>query len=360
MGGTSTDVAHCLGKIDYRSKTEIEGISIVAPMVDIHTVAAGGGSIVNFDGVQLKVGPASAGSEPGPACYKRGGPLTITDCNLLLGFLNPECFPKCFGKDNNQMVDRKIVSTEFEKLIISSNSQQLQKMNIYQVAEGFIKMANEKMANAIKKISIDKGHDVRSYSLSCYGGAAPQHCCDVADLLGIKEILVNGNASIMSALGIGLASEKKKVLEESVEKIFVKNELDNLIKKFKYLEEKIKNEMNSKSFDRKKFSIKKLVNLKYLGSSEPILVELSSWSEMKQEFQKKFQNQFGFIELSKEVVISSILVEMVYRGENIGSFSEKQTTDNLVLEADDFHKIFENGAWKKIPLLKLKALSISL
>ena len=157
MGGTSTDVAHCLGKIDYRSKTEIEGISIVAPMVDIHTVAAGGGSIVSFDGVQLKVGPASAGSEPGPACYKRGGPLTITDCNLLLGLLNPECFPKCFGKDNNQMLDRKIVSTEFEKLVISSNSQQLQKMNIYQVAEGFIKMANEKMANAIKKYPSTKG-----------------------------------------------------------------------------------------------------------------------------------------------------------------------------------------------------------
>ena len=191
--------------------------------------------------------------------------------------------------------------------------------------------------------------------MSCYGGAAPQHCCDVADLLGIKEILVNDNASVMSALGIGLASEKK-VLEESVEKIFVKNELGNLIKKFNALEEKIKNEMNSKSFDRKKFSIKKLVNLKYLGSSEPILVELSAWSEMKQEFQKKFQNQFGFIELSKEVVISSILVEIVYRGERIDSFSEKQTTDNLVLEADEFHKIFENGTWKQIPLIRIESI----
>ena len=126
-----------------------------------------------------------------------------------MGFLNPEYFPKCFGKDSNQTLDRQIVKTEFEKLIASSNSKQLQKMNIYQVAEGFIKIANEKIANAIKKISIDKGHDVRLYSLSCYGGAAGQHCCDVADLLGVKEILINGNASVMSALGISLANEKK-------------------------------------------------------------------------------------------------------------------------------------------------------
>ena len=155
---------------------------------------------------------------------------------------------------------------------------------------------------------------------------------------------------------MALVLQVKKVLEESVEKIFVKNELGNLIKKFKYLEEKIINEMNSKSFDRKKFSIKKLVNLKYLGSSEPILVELSAWSDMKQEFQKNFQSQFGFIEPSKEVVISSILVEIVYRGENIGSFSEKQTTDNLVLQADEFNKIFENGIWKQTPLFKIESI----
>ena len=355
MGGTSTDVSHCLGKMEYRSKIEIEGISIVAPIVDIHTVAAGGGSVVKFDGVQLKVGPGSAGSEPGPACYKRGGPLTITDCNLLLGFLNSACFPKCFGKDNNQPLDRKIVSTEFKKLIVSSNSQQLQKMNIYQVAEGFIKLANEKMANAIKKISLDKGYDVRSYSLSCYGGAAGQHCCDVADLLGVKEILINSNASVMSALGISLANEKK-VLEDSVEKIFIKNEVESLVKKFIFLEEKIKNNMNSKSLDREKFSIKKLVNLKYLGSSEPILVELSSWSEMRQEFQKKFKSQFGFTEISKPITIGSILIEVIYRGNKIGSFSEKQTIDNSVLQTDDFQKVFEKGIWKQIPLIRIGSI----
>ena len=355
MGGTSTDVAHCLGKIEYRSKTEIEGISIVAPMVDIHTVAAGGGSVVNFDGVQLKVGPTSAGSEPGPACYRRGGPLTITDCNLLLGFLNPEYFPKCFGKDKNQTVDRQLVRTEFEKLITSSNSHQPLEMNIYQVAEGFIKIANEEMANAIKKISIDKGYDVRSYSLSCYGGAAGQHCCDVADLLGVKEILINANASVLSALGIGLANEKK-VLEESIEKIFTINELEHLVKKFDSFEEKLKNEMDLKRFDQKNFSIKKLVNLKYLGSSEPILVELSAWSEMKQEFQKKFQSQFGFIEPTKEIFISSILIEMTYMGEKIGSFLQSQKIDSSLLQYKDFKKVFENGTWKQIPLIKFESI----
>ena len=355
MGGTSTDVAHCLGKIEYRSKTEIEGIPIVAPMVDIYTVAAGGGSVVNFDGVQLKVGPVSAGSEPGPACYKKGGPLTITDCNLLLGFLNPDYFPKCFGKDKNQMLNRTIVSEEFNNLIVNSNSQQLQKMSIYEVAESFIKIANEKVANAIKKISLDKGYDVRSYSLSCYGGAAGQHCCDVADLLGVKEILINGNASILSALGISFANEKK-VIEESIEKIFTTNELGHLIKKFNSLEEKLINEISFKSLDQKKLSIKKLVNLKYLGSSEPILVALSSWNGMKQEFQRKFQNQFGFSEVSKEVFISSILIEMTYRSEKINLFSQSQTIDSLVVQDCDFQKVFENGTWKKIPLIKVKSI----
>ena len=123
--------------------------------------------------------------------------------------MNPDYFPKCFGKDKNQMLNRAIVSEEFNNLIVNSNSQQLQKMSIYEVAESFIKIANEKVANAIKKISLDKGYDVRSYSLSCYGGAAGQHCCDVADLLGVKEILINGNASILSALGISFANEKK-------------------------------------------------------------------------------------------------------------------------------------------------------
>ncbi|OUW05549.1 MAG: hypothetical protein CBD16_00830 [Betaproteobacteria bacterium TMED156] len=358
MGGTSTDVAHSSGKIEYRSRTEIEGLTIVTPMVDIHTVAAGGGSVVRIDGTGLRVGPNSAGSYPGPACYGRGGPLTITDCNLLLGFLNPDYFPNCFGEDNKQKINKEIVNNLFKKKVKSSYGRKLLKMNIYQVASGFIKIANEKMANAIKKISIDKGYDVRTYTLNCYGAAAGQHCCDVADLLGVKEILIGNNASVLSAFGIGVAGVKK-VLEESVEEILTIKEIESLKKKFSVLEDKLINEMKLENPNNKNLNIKKLVNIKYLNTSEVILVHFSGFSEMKKDFFKKFKNQFGFIESTKELVINSLLVAATSGTETLSALPKSEIITSLNLQDCDSRRVFENGIWKTIPLINSLSISSS-
>lgn len=355
MGGTSTDVAHSTGTPEYRSKTEIDNITIVAPMVDIHSVAAGGGSVVSFDGIRLKVGPASAGCYPGPACYGNGGPLTITDCNLLLGFLNPDYFPKCFGKENNLGINRGIVVGRFKDLIVSEKSQDNLNMNIYQIAEGFIKIANEKMASAIKAISINKGHDIRLYSLQCYGGAAGQHCCDVADLLGIKEILVNRNASVLSAIGISFA-KIKKIAEESIEEIFSENQIRVLIKKFMSLEKKITNQMRAGDSIKRQLLFKKFVNLKYSGTTEVILVDFTDWHNMRKNFLAIFKMQFGFTESAKDIIVSSIVIEAEVSTEN-ASFSPKSIDNHRSSSLDKkSQRVFENGTWKRIPLVKIDSI----
>lgn len=207
MGGTSTDVSHYAGRFERDSDTRVAGVRIRTPMLRIHTVAAGGGSICRFDAGRLVVGPESAGAVPGPACYRRGGPLTVTDCNVMLGKLVPAHFPSLFGPAGNQPIDPGIVAERFADLAAAIAAETGQQLAPQDLAEGFVKIAVASMAQAIRKISVARGHDVTSHALACFGGAGGQHACLVADALGVETVLVHPLAGVLSAYGMGLASE---------------------------------------------------------------------------------------------------------------------------------------------------------
>ena len=205
MGGTSTDVSHFDGEYERAFETEVAGVRMRAPMMLIHTVAAGGGSILHFDGARFRVGPDSAGANPGPACYRRGGPLAVTDANVMVGKLMPDFFPKIFGPHQDQPLDEGAVRHAFNNLAQKVNIKQTRHRTAEEIADGFIKIAVENMANAIKKISVQRGYDVTRYALNCFGGAGGQHACMVADSLGMTRVLIHPFSSLLSAYGMGLA-----------------------------------------------------------------------------------------------------------------------------------------------------------
>jgi 5-oxoprolinase (ATP-hydrolysing) len=205
MGGTSTDVSHYAGSYERSFETEVAGVRMRAPMMDIHTVAAGGGSICKFEDGRFQVGPESAGADPGPACYRRGGPLTVTDCNVMLGKLNPAHFPAVFGPDGDQPLDADVVREGSPPWPRRGRETGEPPRSPEEMAEGFLRIAVDNMANAIKKISVQRGHDVTGYTLQCFGGAGGQHACLVADALGMKRVFIHPHAGVLSAYGMGLA-----------------------------------------------------------------------------------------------------------------------------------------------------------
>ena len=215
MGGTSTDVSHFAGEYERTFETEVAGVRMRAPMTLIHTVAAGGGSILHFDGARFRVGPDSAGANPGPKCYRRGGPLAVTDANVMVGKLIPDFFPKIFGLRQNEPLDGDAVRAAFATLATDIGDRRSPE----QVADGFIKIAVENMANAIKKISVQRGYDVTRYALNCFGGAGGQHACLVADALGMTSVLIHPFSSLLSAYGMGLA-DIRSVRQQAVEEPF--------------------------------------------------------------------------------------------------------------------------------------------
>ena len=212
MGGTSTDVAQYSGEYERSLETEIAGVRLRSPMMRIHTVAAGGGSILHYEGGRFRVGPDSAGSDPGPACYRKGGPLTVTDCNVMLGKLQPEFFPKLFGPNADEALDSELVRRKFTELAKEVSEKEVSSESSArtpeQVADGFLSVAVENMANAIKKISVQRGYNIKEYTLCCFGGAGAQHACRVADSLGIKSIFIHPYAGVLSAYGMGLADQR--------------------------------------------------------------------------------------------------------------------------------------------------------
>ncbi len=353
MGGTSTDVAHYHDNYEYRSQSKIESITINSNSMDIHTVAAGGGSIVDFDGIRYKVGPESGGSYPGPACYGNGGPVTVTDCNVLIGIIRPEYFPTLFGKNKNSPIDRDLVVSIFEKIKDDSKNKLKEDMTIYQIAEGFLELAVKKMANAIKKISIDKGHDIKNYVLNCYGGAAAQHCCAVADSLSIKEIFISNNASVLSALGIGL-SDRQIIIEKSINKILC----DSIVKELPIFAERIIKD-SKLNFKRQELVTSEIfLKLKFEDTSDTFLIPLSDSNSMRDQFMQSFKKSYGFLGQNKNLFVESILVKTIEASKiNLNALSsnssEHVNTNKTALEK----KVFEDGQWKDIPFYQLEELS---
>ena len=216
MGGTSTDVALYAGGFERAFETEVAGVRMRAPMMAINTVAAGGGSILHFDGARFRVGPDSAGADPGPACYRRGGPLTVTDANVCVGKIQPAHFPAIFGPDGDQPLDAEVVRAKFAALAERDRAATGEQRTPQQVAEGFLHIAVANMANAIKQVSVQKGHDVTRFALQCFGGAGGQHACLVADALGMETVFIHPFAGVLSAYGMGLA-DQTVMREQAVE-----------------------------------------------------------------------------------------------------------------------------------------------
>ncbi|WP_069471750.1 hydantoinase B/oxoprolinase family protein [Candidatus Marithrix sp. Canyon 246] len=296
MGGTSTDVSHYAGEYERDFETQVAGVRMRTPIMRIHTVAAGGGSIVHFDGLRFRVGPDSAGAKPGPVCYRQNGPLTITDCNVMLGKLNADYFPKVFGKSGKEPLDEVSVKQQFTKLAKQVN------LTATEVAEGFLTIAIDHMANAIKKISVQRGYNVTEYVLCCFGAAAGQHACLVAEALGMKKILIHPQAGVLSALGIGLA-DIRKLKEKSINA-----ELnDSLIP---VLEQQLK-ELEPSGYNEIKYQI----HLRYAGTDSSLLVNFASCTEMQTAFAAAHKQTFGFVREDKALMVEAISVEAINKSE---------------------------------------------
>ena len=310
MGGTSTDVSHYAGTLERSLETVVAGVRLRVPMMAIDTIAAGGGSICRFDGARLRVGPESAGADPGPACYRRGGPLTITDCNVLLGKLQPSCFPSLFGPEGDQPIDAGRVRTQFEALVAEVEAAGLPPTTPEKLAEGFLAIAVDSMANAIKKISVAQGHDVADYVLACFGGAAGQHACLVADALGMRQVMVHPLAGVLSAYGIGLADQR--VLRQcAIEAALDDASLDLAAQAMDRLQDDCRADVEDDGFDVASSYFRRTLLLRYSGSDTGIQVAEAGVGEISRAFEDLYRQRFTFTTPEVPLVIESVAVELV-------------------------------------------------
>ena len=304
MGGTSTDVSHFAGDYERSFETEVAGVRMRVPMMRIHTVAAGGGSILFYDGTRFRVGPQSAGADPGPKCYRRGGPLTVTDANVMVGKLSAANFPKIFGTDRDQPLDEAAVQTAFGEL-----AQQIgDGRSAEEVADGFLRIAVENMANAIKKISVQRGYDVTEYALNCFGSAGGQHACLIADTLGMETVLIHPLSGLLSAYGIGLAQIRAS-REQSVEAALSDDALANLTTLRERLTGETQGEVAGQGVDERDVAVTVWAHLRYDGTDTALPVLIGDAEGMRGTFETMHRQRFGFVSPEKRVIIAALEVE---------------------------------------------------
>ncbi|OYD48693.1 hydantoinase B/oxoprolinase family protein [Acidovorax kalamii] len=308
MGGTSTDVSHYAGEFEREFETQVAGVRMRAPMMSIHTVAAGGGSILGFDGARFRVGPESAGANPGPASYRRGGPLAVTDANVMVGKIQPAHFPKVFGHAANEALDRDVVAQKFAQLAVQSGRSQ------EDVAHGFIQIAVQQMANAIKKISVARGYDVTRYTLQCFGGAGGQHACLVADALGMTRVFVHPLAGVLSAYGMGLA-DQNVIREQAVETRLVPNALAGIEATLDQLATTARTELERQQVGAGTAVVHRRVHVRYEGSDSALIVPFGSLAEITAAFENAYRQRFAFLMQGKGLVVEAVSVEAVVPGD---------------------------------------------
>lgn len=344
MGGTSTDVSHYAGEYERAFETQVAGVRCRAPMMLIHTVAAGGGSILHFDGARYRVGPESAGANPGPACYRNGGPLTITDCNVLLGKINADFFPKVFGPNGNEGLDVDVVKSKFKKLSDEINKATGKSSTSEEVAEGFLSIAIDSMSNAIKKISVERGYDVSEYTLSCFGGAGAQHACLVADKLGIKRIHLHPLAGVLSAFGMGLA-ESRVINDMAIESFLTPELAQDLVGEVELLREKGVSQLLEQGIDVSSVTDERRIHLRYQGSDSVIAVKFGAFENLVAEFESVHLTRFGFVSREKSLIVDSIQVEIIAAVEtNLRVNSHEGMCDNQAIIS---HSVVMNGKTHK-------------
>jgi len=351
MGGTSTDVAHFAGDYERAFDTEVAGVRIRAPMMRIHTVAAGGGSILHAEPGRFRVGPDSAGADPGPACYRRGGPLTVTDANVMLGKLNPEFFPPIFGPGQDQPLDRDTVAAKFTEIASDVGEGRSPE----QVAEGFLKIAIENMANAIKKISVQRGYDVTRYLLNSFGGAGGQHACLVADALGMEHILIHPLSGLLSAYGMGLAavtaSRQKGLmmpLSDAGAAAITALEQD--------LTAAVTAELAEQGLPADLLQFRTRLHLRYSGTDTSLDVLFDGdLAAARAEFESMHRAQFGFIMPGKEITVEAVEVEGGELSENLAT--EASAGDTRLVEGHRRVPVFSNGEWHQAQAVRRADLS---
>ena len=353
MGGTSTDVSHYSGEYERAFETMVAGVRMRAPMMSINTVAAGGGSILHFDGARYRVGPDSAGANPGPACYRRGGPLAVTDCNVLLGKLQPDFFPAVFGPEGDQPLDAEVVREKFAAL----NAQVNDGRSVEEMAEGFLAIAVENMANAIKKISVARGYDVTKYVLASFGGAGGQHACLVADALGMTEVLLHPLAGVLSAYGMGLA-DMRVLKEQSAERSLQAEALPDLAAGLDKLAADAHAEMLAQGVAAEKISLLRKLHLRYGGSDSALVVDFGDMATLKDAFETAHRQRFGFISPEKELIVASIAVEAVGEGERAPDWVEAiaDPRDLAAIPVLAKRRAYMAAAWHDTPVYDRAAL----
>jgi 5-oxoprolinase (ATP-hydrolysing) len=352
MGGTSTDVSHFNGEYERSFETEVAGVRLCAPMMAIHTVAAGGGSIMRFDGARYRVGPESAGAHPGPACYRKGGVLTVTDCNVRLGKIQPDFFPQVFGVSGNLPLDRTIVEQKFAALNAEIQTQTGDVRTDEQVADGFLAIAIDKMANAIKKISVQRGYDVTQYTLCCFGGAGGQHACLIAEALGMSRIFIHPFAGVLSAYGIGLAdvrSLKEKAVEASLSN---ESTLEQILAA---LDAESRSEIMAQGVSHDRIETLPKVRLRYQGTDSALTVDFDRAEAMRHQFEQIYQRRYGFSMPDKGLIVEAVSVEAIAHATPL---SEPLLTGNRnTLSPVAIVKIYTKDTWHETPVYRRQDMS---
>ncbi len=310
MGGTSTDVWHYDGEYERTFDSEVAGVRMRAPMMYIHTVAAGGGSILRFDGARFRVGPDSAGADPGPACYRRGGPLAVTDANLMVGKIAPRHFPKVFGAEGDLPLDADVVRAKFARLAREIEHATGDRRTPEQVAHGFLTIAVANMANAIRRISVSRGYDVSRYTLCCFGGAAGQHACLVADALGMNRVFIHPHAGVLSAYGMGLA-DLRMLREQAVEAPLADEHVGSLAELANQLEAAARKELVQQGVVAAQVHAIRRAHVRYRGTDTPLVIDLGTRADMAAAFEAAHQQRFGFIDPDKPLIVEAVSVEAV-------------------------------------------------
>lgn len=352
MGGTSTDVAHYDGDYERAFDTEVAGVRIRAPMMRIHTVAAGGGSILHYEAGRFRAGPDSAGANPGPAAYRRSGPLAVTDANVMLGKLQPDFFPAIFGPSQNEPLDVQTVREKFAALAAEIGDGRTPEA----VAEGFVTIAVENMANAIKKISVQRGYDVTEYLLNCFGGAGGQHACLVADALGMEAVLIHPFSGLLSAYGIGLSSifssRQQALLKPLAEDS--KPAIDELIAT---LRKAVIDELAAQGIAEDAVASKPVLQIRYDGTDTalPVNFEHGSIARAKGEFEAAHKAQFGFVYDDRPMIVESVGVEGMDTGGTSREESESVLED-MAANPSERRQIFADGTWRDAGIFRREAL----
>jgi len=350
MGGTSTDVSHYAGEYERTFDSLVAGVRMRAPMLRINTVAAGGGSILHFDGARLRVGPDSAGANPGPACYRRGGPLAVTDCNVMLGKLHPDFFPAVFGPEGDRPLDRDTVVEQFQSLSEEINRATGESKSPEAIAEGFLTIAVANMANAIKEISVQRGYDVTDYTLCSFGGAGGQHACLVADALGMTKVFLHPYAGVLSAYGMGLAD--LRALREAAVEAPLDEDLTDLETAYAALEKTVRQEVLDQGIQPENLALIRRIHLRYEGTDSALIVESGARDAIVTNFEAAHRAQYGFVVPDKRHIVEAISVEAVGRTgvQEEGSFLSAGADAEPTARATT--RLYSGGQWHEAPIYR--------